>query len=112
MPAPAPDLIATTFTGQVEPDRGGSVIVSTAIEEVRIAPAAIAEALCAFSGRTVTLHGWIVDEPQATLVMVVARFEVDGERSASTTGRPGALQGWHAPCTSTAPGGEPQHDDS
>lgn len=78
--AHAPSLIPAAFEGQVEPDGGGAVIVSTADEEVRVAPATIAERLRAFPGRTVTLHGWIVDAPQEALVMVVTRFEVEGDR--------------------------------
>lgn len=85
--APASDLIAAAFEGQVEPDRGSPVIVSTATEEVRVAPAAIAEKLRAFPGRTVTLHGWIVDAPQGALLMVVTRFEVEGDPRTRTDAR-------------------------
>jgi hypothetical protein len=87
---PASDLIAAAFEGQVEPDRGGPVLVSTATEEVRVVPAAIAEELRAFPGRTVTLHGWIVDEPQDALVMVVTRFEIEGDRSTGSDAREAA----------------------
>lgn len=87
LPGPAPDLIATTFEGQVEVADGAardSVIVSTATEEVVVAPGAAADSLKALEGRTVTLHGWVVDEPQDALVMVVTSYEVAGEQHSRT----------------------------
>lgn len=89
--APAP-LIATSFEGQVEVHDGvasAPVLVSTATEEVVVAPEAMARALRRLPGRTVTLHGWVLDAPQDALVMVVTRYEVAAPRLAAGTRRAG-----------------------
>jgi hypothetical protein len=82
--ASAPDRIPARFEGQVEVAEGAaqdSVIVSTATEEVVVVAAQpLAEELRRLEGRTVILHGWIVDEPQTALVMVVTGYELEGER--------------------------------
>lgn len=64
-PAPAArdgGLILASLEGRVETAPDGGVVVSTASEDVRVEPPAAADALRRLPGRTVALHGWLVDE--------------------------------------------------